>query len=141
MSAIAHDATARPRFRAVLTGAFAALALLLATVGVFGVLSQSVQQRMREFSVRIALGARPQDVMRLVLSHAARIAAIGIVAGLALAAALGRLLTTLIYPVPPSDPVTFTLVPIVAALTALTACAAPAWRATRVDPLVTFRSE
>jgi putative ABC transport system permease protein len=141
MSAIADNATARPRFRAVLTGAFAALALLLATVGVFGVLSQSVQQRMREFGVRIALGARPKDVMRLVLSHAARITAIGIVAGLALAAALGRLLTTLIYPVPPSDPVTFTLVPIVAALTALTACAAPAWRATRVDPLVTFRSE
>jgi len=141
MTAIAADATARPRFRAVLTVAFAALALLLAMVGVFGVLSQSVQQRMREFGVRMALGAGRQDVMRLVLSQAARITAVGIVVGLALAAAFGRLLTTLIYPVPPSDPITFAAVPIVAALTALAACAVPAWRATRVDPATAFRED
>jgi putative ABC transport system permease protein len=141
MATIADDATARQRFRAVLVGAFAALALLLAMVGVFGVLSQSVQQRMREFGVRIALGASPQNVMGLVLGQATRITLAGLVAGLALAAMLGRLLAALIYPVTPLDPVTFAIVPIVAALTAAAACAAPAWRATRADPATAFREE
>jgi putative ABC transport system permease protein len=125
----------------VLVGAFAALALLLAMVGVFGVLSQSVQQRVREFGVRIALGASRQHVIGLVLGHATRITLAGVIAGLALAAMLGRLLATLIYPVTPLDPVTFAIVPIVAVLTAAAACVAPAWRATRVTPAAAFRDE
>ena len=141
MATIADEATARQRFRAVLVGAFAALALLLAMVGVFGVLSQTVQQRMREFGVRIALGASRQNVVGLVVGHATHITAAGLIAGLALAAMLGRLLTTLIYPVAPSDPLTFAVVPIVAVLSAVTACVAPAWRAIRVDPAAAFREE
>jgi putative ABC transport system permease protein len=141
IATIAREATARPRFRAVLVGVFAALALTLAVVGVFGVLSQSVQQRMREFGVRIALGASRRSVIGLVLGQAMRITLAGLVVGLALAAVLGRLLATLIYPVTPLDPVTFVAVPIVAALTAAVACVAPAWRATRVDPATAFREE
>ena len=141
MATIADDAVSRPRFRAVLVGAFAALALTLATVGIFGVLAQLVQQRMREFGVRIALGASRQNVIGLVLGHATRITLAGLIAGLALAAMLGRLMATLIYPVAPSDPLTFVVVPIVAALTAAAACVAPAWRATRVDPATAFRNE
>jgi putative ABC transport system permease protein len=141
MATIADDATARPRFRAVVVGAFAALALVLATVGVFGVLSLLVQQRRREFGVRIALGASRQSVIGLVLGHATRITLAGLIAGLALAAMLGRLLAALIHPVTPLDPVTFAVVPIVAALTAAAACAAPAWQATRIDPATAFRDQ
>jgi putative ABC transport system permease protein len=141
MATVADEAMARPRFRALLVGAFSTLALTLATIGIFGVLAQSVQQRTREFGVRIALGASRQDVIGLVLSHATRITLAGLVAGLALAALLGRLLATLIYPVTPYDPVTFVAVPIIATLTAAAACVAPAWRATRVDPATAFREE
>ena len=141
MATIADDAVSRPRFRALLVGAFAALALTLATVGIFGVLAQLVQQRTREFGVRIALGASRRNVIGLVLGHATRITLAGLIAGLALAAMLGRLMATLVYPIAPSDPLTFIVVPIVAALTAAAACVAPAWRATRVDPATAFRDE
>jgi putative ABC transport system permease protein len=141
MTTIAREATARPRFRAVLVGAFAFLALTLATVGVFGVLSQLVQQRMREFGVRIALGASRQNVIGLVVRHAARITTIGLALGLALAFVLGRLLATLIFPIAPSDPVAYAVAPLVAAVTAAVACVVPAWRATRVDPSTAFRDE
>ena len=138
---VAFQANARPRFRAVLVGTFATLALVLAMVGVFGVLAYSVQQRMREFGVRVAMGARMRDVLRLVLTGAARLTVIGIVIGLAIAAALSRFLATLVFPVAPLDPVTFAVVPIVLMATAAIAVAAPAWRAARVDPVVAFRSE
>ncbi|HEX5110932.1 MAG TPA: ABC transporter permease [Vicinamibacterales bacterium] len=141
IATIADDATARQRFRALLVGAFAALALMLAMVGVFGVLSQSVQQRMREFGVRIALGASRTNVIGLVVRHAARIAAIGLALGLGLAFMLGRLLASLIFPIAPSDPITYSLAPLVALLTAAVACVAPAWRATRVDPATAFRED
>jgi putative ABC transport system permease protein len=141
MATIADDATARQRFRAVIVGAFAALALLLAMVGVFGVLSQAVRQRSREFGVRIALGASRQNVIRLVLGQATRITLTGLLVGLALAAMLGRVMATLIYPITSSDPLTFAVVPIVAAVTAVGACVMPAWRAIRVDPATVFRDE
>ena len=141
IATIAHEATARPRFRAVLVGAFAFLALTLATVGVFGVLSQLVQQRMREFGVRIALGASRQNVIGLVVRHAARITTIGLAAGLCLAFMLGRLLATLIFPIAPTDPIAYTVAPLVAIFTAAIACVVPAWRATRVDPATAFRDE
>jgi putative ABC transport system permease protein len=141
IATIAREATARPRFRAVLVGAFAALALLLATVGVFGVLAQLVQQRTREFGVRIALGASRLSVIGLVVRHAARITMIGLVAGLGLALGLGRLLATLIFPIAPTDPIAYTVAPLIAVITACVACVVPAWRATRVDPATSFRDE
>ena len=141
MDVVASEAMSRQRFRAVLVGTFAALALGLAMVGVFGVLAYSVQQRVREFGVRIAMGAGARDVLRLVFGDAARLTVIGVVIGLASAAVLSRWLATLVYPVAPLDPVTFTMVPLVLALTAAVAVAAPAIRAMRVDPIVAFRSE
>jgi putative ABC transport system permease protein len=138
---VAAEATSRPRFRAVLVATFAALALGLAMVGVFGVLAYSVQQRVREFGVRIAMGAAASDVLRLVLGHAAKLMLIGLVLGLTAAAALSRYLTTLLYEVRPLDPLTFIAVPIVLLITAAIAVAVPAWRAARVDPVVAFRVE
>jgi putative ABC transport system permease protein len=138
---VASEATARPRFRAVLVGTFAALALILAMVGVFGVLAYSVQTRMREFGVRIALGAGSRDVVRLVFGSAARPTAIGLAIGLIAAAVLSRWITALVYPIAPLDPVTFAAVPVVLAVTAAIAVAAPAIRAMRADPVEAFRAE
>ena len=138
---IASQATARPRFRAVLVGSFALLALTLAMVGVFGVLAYSVEQRTREFGVRIALGASAGSVLRLVLSSAVRVIATGAVIGLGAAAALTRSISTFLFGVQPLDPITFVFVPVVLVATAAIAVAVPAWRAARVDPVVAFRSE
>jgi putative ABC transport system permease protein len=138
---VASEAMSRQRFRAVIVGTFAALALGLAMVGVFGVLMYSVQQRVREFGVRIAMGAGAGDVLRLVFGSAARLTIAGLVIGLALSAMLSRWLTTWVYPVPPLDPVTFSVVPLVLIVTAVLAVAAPAIRAMRVDPVVAFRAE
>jgi putative ABC transport system permease protein len=125
----------------VLVGTFAGLALLLAAVGVFGVLAYSVQQRWREFGVRMALGATAADVLRLVGAEAARLVAVGAAAGLIAAAAFGRLITSFLFGVEPLDPIHVLSVGILIAVTAVMAAAAPALRATRVDPAVTFRSE
>jgi putative ABC transport system permease protein len=138
---IAREATARYRFRAVMVVTFAGLALVLAMVGVFGVLAYSVQQRSREFGVRIALGATTTNVLGLVLGGAARVIGIGAVIGLMAAAALGQSISTFLFGVQPIDPVTFASVAAVLALTAAVATAAPAWRAARVDPVVAFRND
>lgn len=138
---VARDATSRYRFRAVLVAAFAALALLLAMVGVFGVLAYSVQQRVRELGVRRALGATTGDVLRLVAGSALRVVAIGAIIGLALAALSSRLLAAMLYGVQPLDPMTFVLVTAVLVVTAVVSAAGPAWRATRIDPAVALRTE
>ncbi|PYP25483.1 MAG: hypothetical protein DMD55_12430, partial [Gemmatimonadetes bacterium] len=129
------------RYPAFVLGLFAALALALAAVGIYGVLSYTVGQRTREIGVRVALGARPADVLRTVLGGGLRLTLIGVAlggmaAGLA-AGALGKLL----YGVHPLDPVTFAIVPLVLVGVALLAMAAPARRAARVDPMVALRSE
>jgi putative ABC transport system permease protein len=134
-------ATGRHRFRAVLVASFAALAVLLAMVGVFGVLAYSVQQRMRDFGVRRALGATTGDVMRLVIGNAARLIGVGIVIGLVLAAASSRLIATMLFGVQPLDVATFASVAIVLAITAALAIAGPAWRAARIDPAAVLRSK
>ncbi|RPJ53907.1 MAG: ABC transporter permease [Acidobacteria bacterium] len=134
-------ATARHRFRAVLVMAFAGLALLLAMVGLFGVLTYSVQQRVRDFGVRRALGATAGDVLWLVARSATGVMAAGTVLGLALAAVSGRLLATMLFGVQPSDPATFAFVAVVLALTVAVSTIGPAWRATRIDPAVTLRQE
>ena len=141
LETIAWSATSRPRFRAVLVTAFAAVALTLALVGVFGVLAYSVQQRTREFGVRIALGAGTWDVLRLVLGGAVRLTVAGAVIGLLLAAMLTQFIASLLFGVRPLDPVTFAGTAAVLGLAALAAAAAPAWRATRVDPATAFRDE
>jgi putative ABC transport system permease protein len=137
----ARGMTERYRFRATLVGTFAALALVLAMIGVFGVLAYSVQQRWREFAVRIALGASQRNVLGLVAGSAARVIALGAAIGLAAAAALGQLISAFLFGVQPMDAVTFASVAIVLAITAAIAAAAPALRAARVDPAAAFRSE
>jgi putative ABC transport system permease protein len=141
MEEVAAEATSQPRFRAQLVGLFAMLALLLATVGVFGVLAFSVGQRTREFGIRVALGARTADVLRLVLAGALKMTAAGVVIGLVAAAVLTRFLGTLLFAVEPTDPVTFAGTAAMLTVAALVACALPAWRATRVDPAIALRQE
>jgi putative ABC transport system permease protein len=141
LSAIGRQATARPRFRTLLIGTFALLALVLAMVGVFGVLAYSVQQRTREFGVRIALGANPTNVLGLVLGNAVRVIGTGAVIGLALAFVFAQSVAAFLFRVDPRDPVTFGAVGLVLMLTAMIACAVPALRAVSVDPVEAFRSE
>jgi putative ABC transport system permease protein len=138
---VAREATARHRFRAVLVTAFAGLALLLAMVGLFGVLAYAVQQRVRDFGVRRVLGATTGDVLRLVAGNAAGVIAVGVVIGLALSMMLGRLLTTMLFGVQPLDPATFAAVAIVLLITAAVSALGPAWRAARIDPAVALRCE
>jgi putative ABC transport system permease protein len=141
MEEVAAEATSQPRFRAELVGVFAVLALVLAAVGIFGVLAFSVGQRAREFGIRVALGARSHQVLRLVLGGALKMTGAGVAIGLVAAALLTRFLGTLLFAVKPADPVTFAATAAVLAAAAVLACALPAWRATRVDPAVTLRQE
>jgi putative ABC transport system permease protein len=135
------DATARPRFRAVLVSAFGALGLALAMVGIFGVLANAVGQRTQELGIRIALGARPRQVVAMVGASVARSVGAGTVAGLVLAAVMARSMTTFLFGVEPLDPITFVGAAVVLVLTAAAAAAVPAVRAVRVDPVTAFRSE
>jgi len=138
---IAWDATGRYRFRAVLVMTFATLALVLAMVGVFGVLGYAVQRRSREFGVRMALGATGRNVLALVLGSAGRLILTGVATGLALAVASARTISTFLFGVPPFDPVTFGAVVGLLVVTASIAVVMPALRATRVDPVEAFRAE
>ena len=138
---IAWAATGRHRFRAVMVVAFAALALVLAMVGVFGMLAYSVQQRVRDIGVRRALGATTNDVLRLVIANAARIIATGAAIGLALSAVSARLIETMLFGVRPLDLATFAFVTVVLSVTAALSIAGPAWRAARIDPAVALRSK
>jgi putative ABC transport system permease protein len=141
MEEVASDAVAQPRFRAGLVGAFAGLALVLAAAGIFSVLAYAVSQRTREFGIRMALGARPRQVLSQVLGGGLRITAIGVIVGLAAAAGVTRFLAALLFGVQPLDPVTFIGAPLVLAVIAIAACLVPAWRASRVDPAIALRQE
>jgi putative ABC transport system permease protein len=135
------DATSRPRMVAVLLTAFAAMALVLAAVGVCGLMAYSVAQRTQEIGVRMALGATPQSVFELVLRQALRPVGLGVVAGLVAAIALTRLLTTLLYETPPIDPVTFGGTALLLVLVATVASYLPARRGMRIAPIEALRSE
>ena len=137
---IARTATSRHRFRAVMVMAFATLALVLAMVGVFGILAYSVQQSVRDFGLRRALGATTHDVLRLVLTSAVRVVGTGAAIGLVLAAMSGRLIETLLFGVRPLDPATFVLVTAVLGIAAALSIVGPAWRATRIDPATALRN-
>ncbi|HUD70375.1 MAG TPA: ABC transporter permease [Dongiaceae bacterium] len=132
---------AEPRFRATLVGLFAAVALLLAAVGIYGILTYAVGRRTREIGLRMALGARQRDVLGLVLRQGMGLAGAGTLAGLCGAFALSRLLGGLLFGVAPGDPTTFAAVAIVMLLVAFAACWLPARRAAAVDPMVALRSE
>ena len=141
LARIVSASIAQPRFYTALLTAFAGTALLLAALGLFGVISVGVSQRTREIGVRMALGARSGDVLRLVLREAAILAGVGIAAGLATALALSRTLSTLLFNLGPRDPLTFAAAPLVLLLTTLVAAWVPARRAARVDPIEALRSE
>jgi predicted permease len=136
-----YDSMARQRFSTAMLGAFAAFALLLAAIGIYGVLSYLVSQNRRDIGVRMALGAQPGDIVGLIVRQGMGLASIGIVAGLIGAFALTRVMTSLLFGVSATDAVTFGLVCLILASVALAATLIPAQRATRVDPVLVLREE
>lgn len=129
------------RFVLLLVGSLALVALSLAAVGIYSIISFSVSERTREIGIRMALGAKRADVLRMVLGQGMTVAVVGIVVGLAIALGLTRLLTTLLFSISATDPATFFLVGVILTVIALMACYLPARRATRVDPLVALKEE
>jgi putative ABC transport system permease protein len=136
-----YDSLGSRRFNMFLLGSFAGVALLLASVGLFGVMAYLVSQRTREIGVRLALGAQPRDVFRLVIGHGMLLALIGAGVGLAGAFGLARFLETLLFQIKPTDALAFTLAPALLLGVALLACYIPARRAMKVDPMVALRCE
>jgi predicted permease len=141
MEEVAALPMGRQRMVMALLGGFAGVALVLAALGVYSVLSYSVSQRQREFGVRVALGAQQADVVRLVVGSGVRLAMVGLGVGLVVALLLTRLMIDLLYGVPPADPVTFLAVSVLLGTTALVACYVPARRAMRVNPVDVLRHE
>jgi ABC-type antimicrobial peptide transport system permease subunit len=141
MSEMAAESFASRRFNMSLLTLFAGLALILAAIGIYGVMSYAVTQRTQEIGIRMALGARTFDVLRLVLRNGMTLVLIGIALGLAGAFALTRLMVTLLFGVTPTDTLTIGLVSVVLIGVAFLACFIPARRATKVDPLVALRYE
>ena len=141
MDTLVANSLTQQRFNMLLLGAFAGLALLLAAVGIYSVLSYSVKRSVRDIGIRLALGARLGDVMRMVVFEGMKPTLLGVAIGVVGALALGRVLSGLIYGVKPTDPVTFLIVTILLALIALLSCILPAYRATKVDPMVALRYE
>jgi len=141
MDSVAFQTLATRRLSLLLMGAFAALALLLSALGLYGAIAYSVSQRTREFGVRVALGGRPQDVLTLVMKEGLWQALIGIIVGMMVAFAAARAMAGLLFGVTATDPLTFAGVALLLLTTALAACYVPARRATRVDPMVALRYE
>jgi len=141
MDNIISATLAARRFSMILLASFAALALLLSSVGIYGVISYLVAQRTREIGLRMALGASSTDVLRMVLSHGGKLATVGVLIGLCASLALTRLMDAMLYGVSPTDPPTFITVAFLLTLVALAACYIPARRAIRVDPMEALRHE
>jgi len=141
MSEVVSTSLATPRLTGFLLGAFAAIALSLAAIGIYGVLSYLVSRRTHEIGIRLAVGADRMQVLTMVLKQGVTLAATGIVVGVIAALLLTRLMQSLLYQVRPTDPVTFIVVPAVLVVVALIASALPAFRATRVSPLIALRTE
>jgi putative ABC transport system permease protein len=141
MSLLVDASLGQARLMMALLGTFAGAALLLATIGIYGAVAYSVEQRRGEIGVRMALGAQTIDVLRLIVEQGMKPVAIGLVAGLAVAIALGRLLTAQLYQISPYNPFVLATVATILAVAALLACLLPARRASRVDPIVALRTE
>jgi putative ABC transport system permease protein len=141
MEQVLADSISRRRFQMILTAAFAGVGLLLAAVGIYGVISYSVAQRTHELGVRVALGARAGDILRLVVGQGLGLALAGVGVGLALALGLTRVLASMLYGVSATDPLTFAFVALALLGVALLACLVPARRATKVDPMIALRYE
>ena len=141
LEAVVASSVSRPRFAVAVLGAFGLSALLLAVVGVYGVLSYAMTRRRREVAVRMALGAKPGEVRRLVVGSGLRLAAVGVVVGLAAAAVGGRVLGALLFEVSPTDPATIAGVGVVLLGAAFLASWIPARRATLVSPAEVLRGE
>ncbi len=140
MEAVRSASLAERRFTLLLVATFGLVALLLAAVGVYGVVALVVAERTTELGLRVALGAAPLRVARLVVAEALQVTATGLGVGLVVAAGVARLLSTQLFAVAPLDPVTFIAVPLTLALAALAAALAPAWRAMRLDPMRALRA-
>jgi predicted permease len=138
---ILYEAVAQPRLYALLLGVFAAVAFILSAVGIYGVMSYLVSQRTHEIGVRMSLGARPGDILKLVVRQGMTNVVIGIACGLILSLIVTRVLSSLLYGISATDPITFIEVPLLLALVALLACLLPARRATKIDPLIALRYE
>ncbi|HYE91654.1 MAG TPA: FtsX-like permease family protein, partial [Terriglobales bacterium] len=141
LDAVVSSSVSRPRFAVAVLGAFGLSALLLAVIGVYGVLSYAMTRRRRELAVRMALGARPGEVRRLVVRSGLQLAGVGVVVGLAAALAGGRALRALLFEVSPTDPITVAAVGVVLVGAALLASWIPARRATTVSPAEVLRGE
>jgi predicted permease len=141
MDDVVTKSLSQSRFNTLLLGVFAGLALLLAAIGIYSVLSYSVRQRVPEIGIRLALGARMTDVLRMVVLEGMKPTLIGVAIGIVAALAMGRLVTTLIFQVKPTDPTTFFAVAALLAFIALLACVIPAYRASKVDPVIALRNE
>jgi predicted permease len=141
MTEVVSTALATPRLTGFLLGTFAAIALTLAAVGIYGVLSYLVSRRTHEIGIRLAVGAKRSQVLRMVMRQALTLAGAGIAAGIAAALLLTQLMRSLLYEVQPADPVTFVTVAAALVVVALLAGALPAYRATRVSPLIALRTE
>jgi ABC-type antimicrobial peptide transport system permease subunit len=138
---VADAALSTQRFSLFLVGLFALLALVLATFGMYGVISYSVNQRMHEFGLRMALGARPWDLLRMILTQGLMLSVAGAALGLLAAAGLTKVLGSLLYGVSATDPITFAAVGLLALTTTTLACYLPARRAADADPMRSLRSE
>ena len=141
MSQLLHSSVAEPRFNMVLIGSFALLALVLATLGIYGVVAYTVAERTREIGVRIALGAENADVFQLMVGQGLILTGAGLVLGLAASLAAHRVMSSLVYGVTTTDPLTYVGVALFLGAVALSAAYLPARRATRVDPLVALRDD